>query len=717
MFEENKTANNAAESTFEADSNTNDEKTQENLLVENDYLDCSTQGRIATLKKNLQAVYQKMEKFNEEVKFNIEKLKNQSSFDRDSVFADEILQAAAFAKIFDVNAFLDFKSDIQRQIIEKKIEKFVQEWQSAVKEKIGEIEERRRNLATQRIGIESKINSLKLFAADDVLNKLNPISGYSVSERGVEKIVGERLVEVCAEPIAIKGVLQNYEDDTIKLILSHMRQGKWKDIPAQPAEVISSRRDLVKLSAYGFPIADHNSLLAVEYLYKFKSAHLDKLPFAYTVPNCGWRKMFGQEFFIDPRRNCEILDDDGNTKKIIVDENNILVKSLKSVGTLAEWKKAYEIAKKSVIARITVAASVAPPLLELVGERNFVLYIHGKTKGGKTLSQSLGASAVGNEDLIITFDGTNNGLLAMAAETTDYPLFIDEKQASDKPLKEQFQRFIYSVGNGKGRSRANKDGSFKGIRKWKNITICNGETPLLDDNATGGSYTRLLQIHAPKTILSAGDCKTIRDIIKENYGVAFTIFLEEVLKYGKENLNKLFQDHCEAFQSWFTDTLSEYSRYLAVLTLADYFLNVALGENALKASADAIKTAKAFAAYFPTIEEVADAPREKDFVTDFIAQNQRCFVGATPLEIEQLPSIYGKFENNFIYVSVPVLKTACKNAGFDSQKVVADLVEDGFFVPDDKIPKGRKKPYPYVQKKIGTKMNCYRIPKEKISDD
>ena len=304
-----------------------------------------------------------------------------------------------------------------------------------------------------------------------------------------------------------------------------------------------------------------------------------------------------------------------------------------------------------------------------------------------------------------------------AADVNDFCFLIDEKQVTDNRLQGQIPLLIYALTNGVGRTKLNRDSTLKSLQVWRTIVITTGETNLTDDNVTGGVYSRLLSIHAPKTILAADDCKTIRGIIKKNYGLVFPMFLEEILKYGKENLNKLFQDHCEAFQSWFTDTLSEYSRYLAVLTLADYFLNVALGENALKASADAIKTAKAFAAYFPTIEEVADAPREKDFVTDFIAQNQRCFVGATPLEIEQLPSIYGKFENNFIYVSVPVLKTACKNAGFDSQKVVADLVEDGFFVPDDKIPKGRKKPYPYVQKKIGTKMNCYRIPKEKISDD
>ena len=49
----------------------------------------------------------------------------------------------------------------------------------------------------------------------------------------------------------------------------------------------------------------------------------------------------------------------------------------------------------------------------------------------------------------------------------------------------------------------------------------------------------------------------------------------------------------------------------------------------------------------------------------------------------------------YSYITVAALKKACVEEGFDYRKLVSDLVEDGFFIPNDKVGKGAT--------------NCYRF--------
>ena len=666
----------------------------------------------------LQEINRKIADFDNEKSAAIEKLKSAISFDKDFCFSDEIVTAAAFAKIFDKKIYSDFKASIQNQIAERKGEKFIVEWQGEVKGKVADVQSRHADLLAQRNSIKAKITSSIFFNQHDALKNFVEPDGYSISENGIEKIVGDKSLTVSRVPAFIKGKLENDEDKTIKYKLAYLAEnGTWKTLPATGAEIIFNSRKLIDSAAYGFPVTSGNANLLVDFLDAFKAENEKRLPLSLNVSRCGWRKFGGNDYFVDPRRNCEISDENGERKKkIIVDSANTFALSLKSVGSIDEWRKAYEIAKKAPIARLIVAASVAAPLLYVCdSERNFISYFYGTTRGGKSTCLLLGASAVGNSDMVISFDGTNNGLLARAAETNDYPFFVDEKQSADKKLQEQFQRFIYSVANGRERQRANKDGTLKNVREWRNITICNGETKLLDDNATGGAHTRLLQIPTPKEILSSDDCREIRRIIKGNHGLIFPLFIDKIFKFGFDNLRENYNYLAEILAETFPNLLDDYRRYMAIMTLADVVLNIALGVDDEKAMSDAVDNAKIIFDFVPTLEEIADAPREIDFVTDFIAQNQKYFLDATPATIEQLSCVFGKFDKDFVYISVAALNQACDKAGFDYQKLVADLIDAKFFIPDDKILKDRKKPSQSVSTKINkVSTRCFRIPTNKI---
>lgn len=675
------------------------------------------------MSERLQEVNFKLADFDAEVKSNVEKLKNQSTFDRDSVFADDFLTAAAFARLYDSNTFCTTKAAIQNYIDLHNTDKYFRDWLSAVKEKTVEISGHKSKLENEKKNVEARISSSRIYAADDILRGLIPIDGYSVSaERGVEKVVGERLVKVCAEPIAIKGVLQSYYDEKTKLILSHMRQGKWKNIPPQPAENISSRKELVKLAAYNFPIADHNSLAAVEYLYELKSAHLDKLPFSYTVPNCGWHDIHGENVFVEPRRNFTVKGENGKDIPVTVDNSSTFAKSLKSVGTLDQWTKAYRIAKTSPVARLTVAAAIAPPLLNIIGERNFLIYLQGMTGSGKSSCLYLAASAIGDEKIIRSFDGTRNGLLGSAADVNDFAFLIDEKQVADERLKDQIALLVYALGNGIGRLKLNRDSTVRDFPVWRIIGILTGESDLFKTNVSGGAYTRLITIRTPQTILDADSCRDIRQIIKHNYGLVFPLVLDKYLSVAPDKILKTYDLYVEKITQRLPELLPVHCRYLAVTALADGFLQSVLFGVPLPTEIDGIppfvlEIAESIAPMLMTQEELSDTEREKDFVLGFVSAKAAFFENGPGFVRGYAKDVLGSFsdKDKCVYLAVRALQQACDEAAFNYEKVVADLIADNFFETQANVEKGRKKPRTTFTKKInGVGNRCYKISKEYV---
>ena len=311
-------------------------------------------------------------------------------------------------------------------------------------------------------------------------------------------------------------------------------------------------------------------------------------------------------------------------------------------------------------------------------------------------------------------DGAAGYFAGAAADVNDYVFLVDEKQVADGKVKEQLDTLVYALANGIGRTKLNKDSTLRKTADWRTIPIMTGETLLLPDNVTGGANTRLLTIAAPKVILDAEDCKQIRNIIAENFGLAFPKVINKILAVGKKTLKEIYSNIVEFFAKKYPDVLDEYRRYMAVLTVADALLNFALSDKGTQEELsfflnDAKHNADEIFKLLPTIVEISDTAREKEFVLGFIAQIQNRLIGGN-VPLERMQIVSGKLETDYLYITVAALKKACADEGFDYKKVVADLVEEGFFTPDDKIEKGRRTPLATVLRKIGeTKTRCYRI--------
>ena len=692
----------------------------------------SNSAKICSLKIRLSEIEKEIADFDKETDEALEKLRDVEKFDSDTVFSEEIITAAAFARLTDRKAFSDFRREVKIYGDKHKDQKVaVNNWLADVKDRVAELEKRQRDLVTRRNKIQAQIQSLSFVGEHDLLKDFVIPFEYSISsEFGIEKVEGGKIIPVCRRPVVIVEKIKCVDEQNIsKLVLSFQTTtGKWEKLPPTEKAIVFNRNRLIDLANADLPVTSANAYNVVEYLDAFNVLNENKLPLSKFVNRGGWRSFNGTDYFIDPRREVTITDDDsGKTISVKVDTSrNEFAQHLKQVGSLDKWKEIYLLAKKSPVARLMVAAAVAPPLLKVLGERNIFLYIYTLTRAGKTTALYLGTSAVGDERINRSFDATKNGLTGAAAEVNDYALCVDEKEVADDRIKDQMKALVYAVSNGVGKLKQNRDSTQKEVKFWRTIAIATGETILLPDNVTGGANTRLLTVKAPKVILPSDDCKIIREGIKENYGLAFPLVIDKILQTDRKILREVFDEMTATFKATYPEILPEYCNYMAVFSLADALLNSALFGDTLtttdgktiKASDDAIINAGKIFPMLPTKAEISDTPREKEFVRSFIGLNQNRFVGGNVRE-DKMQSFYGALNegDGYIYIAAQILKDACKVEGFDYRKLVADLIADGFFKPDDKIEKGHKTPRTAILVKIGkTYMRCYRIPAEKYDE-
>lgn len=669
-------------------------------------------AQIEKLKADLRDVAQKLDDFDKLKEAALKRLGEFETFDSDTCFADDFVEAGAFARLCDRQAYSDLKLAIKKYGNKHKDQKVsVNDWIAVVRDKAEQLEKNRSDLAADAIALQAEIQSAEFVAADDELRGVKIPKGYSVSDGGVWQAKGEGMIQVCRLPVLIRGKVYDYDAQKYKLILTYKKKsGGWKRLQAQYSSTVFDARKLVALADDWLPVTSSNATSMVDYLNAYIDVNEIALPITYTVGRGGWYEFGGKEIFIDPRR-VNVVTDNGKKVSVVVDSNSQFANALRSKGTLEEWKRAYEMAKPSPVARLMVAASVAVPLLKVLGERNFWVHVNAPTRAGKTTALLLGATAVGSEKIVRSFDATKNGLAGAAADVNDFVFAIDEKQVADPRTVERFGELIYSLSNGIGRTKLKRDSSLMGVKEWRTIIVTTGETEMTPDNATGGADTRLLPINAPKSkkILPADTCKAIRHIGAENYGHAFMLVVDKIIEH-REDLRGWYDDVADAYREAYPEMLDEYCRYVACLTLADGLLNSALGVE--KALPDATRWAKEIFKLIPTAAEIDDTARERDFVIGFIAQNVSCFIDAKS-KLDFLPKpLYGLLndKDDYSYVTVEALKRACSDGGFNYRKVVADLTAVDFFVAADTVEKSRKTRLATVKKQISkVNVRCYRI--------
>ena len=469
---------------------------------------------------------------------------------------------------------------------------------------------------------------------------------------------------ICRHPIMPVQRLVNVDNGEERLLVAFRKGNGWRSTVAEKAK-IASNTQILSLAAFGIMVNSENAKALSTYLLDMEQMNYNAIEEKRSVGRLGW--VMGNSF--SPYVDDLVFDGEANFRHIFG--------AVKSSGSREKWINAMKKlrAEKSV-GRLFLAASFASVLLEPCGLLPFFLHAWGGTETGKTVGLMIAASVWACPKMgeyITTFNATSVGQEMTAGFLNSLPMCIDELQIQSSQGIKDFDKTVYQLTEGVGRSRGAKTGGLQKQTTWRNCIITNGEHPISNANSGGGAINRIIEFECAEKVYS--DLVGLCAVINENYGWA-----------GEEFVGVL-QSQTDG------GTMFDYANSLQ----KEYFRKLLESDSTDKqaASASAILAADDIATqiFFQdgnqlTVDDVVHIMTSKSDVNvnaralDYIWE----LIGRNPLRFkpdsngEYKGEVWGKIADNKVYIIKSVFDREMRNAGFNSTSFLAwakrnDLIE------------------------------------------
>lgn len=211
-------------------------------------------------------------------------------------------------------------------------------------------------------------------------------------------------------------------------------------------------------------------------------------------------------------------------------------------GTLAGWQAG--IAARALgnpLLGLAIAASFAGPLLGPCHAEGGGIHFVGDSSTGKTTAIEAACATWGGPQYRRSWRATANGLEGAGVLFNDLLLALDEISECDP---RQVGEITYMIGNGRGKQRASRTGSARGVTRWRCFVLSSGERTLGTAMAEGGhrakagQAVRLLDIPMARAFgawddlqgatTAAGFSDALKKAAAQHHGHAGRAFLEKL---------------------------------------------------------------------------------------------------------------------------------------------------------------------------------------------
>lgn len=494
-------------------------------------------------------------------------------------------------------------------------------------------------------GIVYKTNSFEL---DEETNSIYLDSGK----------LGKFLV--CYHPILPIELYKNIEDGKEKVKIAFYRKNKWEYVIVDKS-VICSNQKIVSLSDLGIAVNSENAKFLIRYLSEIENLNKDKIKENVSISRLGWF-----DDVLIPYSNKYEFDNE-------IEMPNLREKFGES-GELKDWIEFFKERRKyNIISRIVMAASVASILLKDIKQNGFTLHVWGTSEYGKTVACMVAQSIFGNpsqtdnKGIGINFNFTNVGLEYRLNLYNNIPLFINEMQ-HQKDAKD-YDKILFLVSEGKGRSRGTKNGGIGKENSWNNVVITNGEKNIIKDNSNAGAYNRCISCEL--TQHSYEKLSEVADFVKENYGTPIREILEHLKEY---NCKEIFKEKMKEIEN--QEITNKQKILEAIILTADKILTDILFKDSFYLQPEDFedKTVKK--------DSVAVEERAYEMIKDWFISEKRHFLmqdeentDNRDLKVE----IFGKeMRYGNIAIIPTVLRKVLRENGYDMEEVVNAWKRNGY---------------------------------------
>lgn len=479
------------------------------------------------------------------------------------------------------------------------------------------------------------------------------VGNYILDGDGIREQNGSLMVPVCSHPIMPSKRYIDIESGEESIDLSYKRDGRWNTITVEKT-LISDAGKIVPLSGKGISVTSENARALVRYLSYVDDRNRAQIPIERISTHIGW---VGEKEFVPYAPGISY----GGMESL-----RQMFDTIQPHGSYELWldeAKRIRAEAGSVPARLALAASFASPMLIKLGALCFMVHLWSARSGsGKTVTLELAASVWGNPDVgyyVKSLKATTVAIEQMAVFCKHLPLPLDELQTIQ--TQDKFDEIIYMLCEGHGKERGSRNGGLRATPSWRNITITNGEMPIIGDNSKAGSVNRVIEIEGQQDFLS--DPQRTAHAVQANYGHAGRAFIEQLPEHladarkRYEELSGELMRHCTSKQA-----LSA-----AALLAADELSEKLIFQDGVRLKISDILP------YLKTDRDVDTNRRAHEWLLGWVSENYTSFVRELTNgedATEQGLKVLGKIEQKpgggrVAWINQKVCKEILTNAGYN----------------------------------------------------
>ena len=516
---------------------------------------------------------------------------------------------------------------------------------------------------------------VELFSGEYICNEF----GVSVVDKyGYEQTI-------CRHPIMPIQRLVNIDSGEERLKIAYKKGRAWRSLIAEKSTLASSN-SILQLAANGVLVNSENAKALSTYLFEIENLNYEEIPEQKSVSRLGWVGEHGFSPYVDEL----VFDGENNFKHIF--------NSVKSNGDRQKWIDVMlKLRAEKSPGRIFLASAFASVILEPCGLLPFFVHAWGGTEVGKTVGLMIAASVWACPKMgeyITTFNSTLVGMEMTATFLNSLPMCVDELQIQSSMGVKDFDKIIYQLTEGVGRTRGAKTGGLQKINTWRNCIITNGEQPISNANSGGGAVNRIIEFECDQKVYS--DLVGICAVISQNYGFAGKELVEYLQTDGAfDRVNSLQKEYYRELLK--SDSTDKQAASASAILAADHIVTELIfkdGNNLTVQDMAKIMTKKA---------DVNVHTRAYDYVLELVARNPNKFVANEYGNYQG--EVWGKIEADNIYIIKSVFDREMSLQGFNSTAFLAWAKRSGYLIAS-------KERRTITSRVAGTPTNCVCIVKK-----
>lgn len=487
---------------------------------------------------------------------------------------------------------------------------------------------------------------------------------------------GEQFHRAAHVPILITERIYNIDSQMEKARVAFLTRRGWRSL-LLPKSTIFSSRAIMCLANAGLTINEDQAKYLAKWLSALEAANAEIIPEKQGVSKLGWRN--AEREFVLPGMISNYTVDTGA-------ESESMIGSIGQSGDPDKWLEAMTHLRKKFRARFILAASFAAPLLKIVGQRTFMIHNWGTTADGKTATLLAALSVWGDPgELMLTFDNTKTSLERMAEFFTDLPLGINEYEVvNDRRRADSADSMVYMVSEGKGRGRANKDGTRQRSASWRTVAITNGESPITRASSKGGIITRVVELHGGPLRGDEVFASSLYRILAKHHGHAGPLFVGRLLAENHESLADQYNATRMALREKHRDSLEAHVDAVACVVLADYLASQWIfGATEAEAGQQSIMMGESILSELISKRDASESERGWDWLQDWVAANRQRFEefrlsadGTREYTNRSNGQCHGYIDETEIHIIKTVLSDALRDAGYSPDKLYRQWAEE-----------------------------------------